>query len=48
VPHVAEPSNTEVGMGEEFNDSIRVEWANTRARMSRWQEELLIVQEEMR
>ena len=49
VPRATEPGSTEAGMGEEeFNDSMRVEWANARARMSRWQEELLIVQEEMR
>ncbi len=33
---------------EEFNDSMRAEWAKTRARMMRWQEEQLIVEEEMR
>jgi hypothetical protein len=33
---------------EEFSDSMRVEWAKSRARMMRWEEELLIVQEEMR
>ena len=33
---------------KEFNDSMRVEWAKSRARMMRWKEELLIVQEEMR
>jgi hypothetical protein len=33
---------------EEFNDSMRIEWAKARARMMRWQEELSIVQEEMR
>ncbi|KAF8335185.1 hypothetical protein F5887DRAFT_892104 [Amanita rubescens] len=33
---------------EEFNESMRAEWAQTRARMCRWQEELKIVQEEMR
>jgi hypothetical protein len=35
-------------MEEEFNHSMRAEWAQTRARMCRWSEELLIVQEEMR
>jgi hypothetical protein len=42
----------EVEMGEvrkeEFNDSMCVEWAKVRARMLKWQEELLIMQEEMR
>jgi hypothetical protein len=33
---------------DEFHDSMRVEWAKARARMMRWDEELLIVQEEMR
>ncbi|KIL53917.1 hypothetical protein M378DRAFT_93383, partial [Amanita muscaria Koide BX008] len=33
---------------EEFNDSMRVEWVKARARKMRWQEEFLIVQEEMR
>jgi hypothetical protein len=32
----------------EFNDTMRAEWAQTRARMCRWDEELLIIQEEMR
>ena len=33
---------------EEFNDSMRAEWAQTRARKCRWSKELLIIQEEMR
>ena len=44
VPRVADASNVE----EEFNDSMQVEWVKARARMIRWQEELLLVQEEMR
>ena len=32
----------------EFNESMLAEWAQTRARMCRWEEELLIIQEEMR
>ena len=32
----------------EFNASMRVEWAKTHARMMRWKEEYMIVQEEMR
>lgn len=49
VPRATEPNNPNAGMDEEeFNDSMRVEWAKARARMYRWQEELLIVQEEMR
>jgi hypothetical protein len=33
---------------DEFNNSMRSEWAQTRACMCRWKEELLIIQEEMR
>jgi|ERR1700678_2189388 hypothetical protein len=33
---------------DEFNQSMCSEWAQTRARMCRWREELLIIQEEMR
>lgn len=33
---------------EEFNHSMRTEWAQTRARMCWWNEELLMIQEEMR
>lgn len=33
---------------DEFNDTMRVEWAQMRARKCRWNEELLIIQEEMR
>jgi hypothetical protein len=33
---------------EEFNQSMRSEWAQTHARMCRWNEERLIIQEEMR
>jgi hypothetical protein len=32
----------------EFNENMKVEWVKARARMMRWKEELLIVQEEMR
>jgi hypothetical protein len=32
----------------EFNENMRVEWVKARARMMRWKEELLIIQEEMR
>jgi hypothetical protein len=50
VPHVtSESNNPEAGMREEeFNDHMRVEWAKARARVMRWKEELLLVQEEMR
>jgi hypothetical protein len=43
VPHVSD-----VDQEDEFNESMRVEWAKARARMMRWKEELLLVQEEMR
>ena len=33
---------------DEFNNTMRAEWAQMRARMCRWNEELLILQEEMR
>jgi len=50
VPRVtSESNNPEAGMcEEEFNDHMRVEWAKARARVMRWNEELLLVQEEMR
>ena len=49
MPRVNDPSNTETTIGEdEFNETMRVEWSKARARMRRWNEELLIVQEEMR
>jgi hypothetical protein len=42
-------SGSEMHIGEdEFNESMRVEWAKARARMMRWKEELMLVQEEMR
>lgn len=34
--------------GAELDESLRVEWAKARARLGRWKEELLLVQEEMR
>ena len=49
VPRVSGSSNVETTIGEdEFIKGMRVEWAKARARMRRWNEELLIVQEEMR
>lgn len=42
-------SGSEMHIGEdEFNESMHVEWAKARARMMRWKEELMLVQEEMR
>ena len=41
-------SGSEMHIGEdEFNESMCVEWAKARARMMRWKEELMLVQEEM-
>lgn len=49
TPRADNSSDADTGMGEdEFNESMRVEWAKTRARKARWTEELLILQEEMR
>lgn len=45
VPRVRDSS---IQTENEFNDSMRVEWAKTRARFQRWSEEFEIVQEEMR
>ena len=48
VPCVVDPSNAETTIGEdEFKETMRVEWSKARARMRRWSEELLILQEEM-
>jgi hypothetical protein len=46
MPNVSGSSN--VNQEDEFNESMRVEWVKARARMTRWKEELLLVQEEMR
>ena len=49
VPRVSGLSNAETTIGkDEFNGTMLVEWSKARARMQRWNEELLIVQEEMR
>ena len=40
-------SDSEI-LEEDFNDSMRVEWAKVQARAARWHEELLIIQEEIR
>jgi hypothetical protein len=47
MPRVNQSNNLRAAE-DEFNDSMRVEWAKARARMMRWKEELEIVQEEMR
>ncbi|KAJ3511895.1 hypothetical protein NLJ89_g3832 [Agrocybe chaxingu] len=45
---VARPADVELQKEEELNEGMRVEWAKGQARAERWEEELLIVQEEMR
>ncbi|KAI0085202.1 hypothetical protein BDY19DRAFT_896968, partial [Irpex rosettiformis] len=44
VPHGISVEDEEV----EFNQSIQIEWAKTRARAHRWAEEVQLIQEEMR
>ena len=46
VPRVTGSNQTD--QEAEFTDSMCVEWAKARARMMRWKEEFLLVQEEMR
>jgi hypothetical protein len=51
MPRVNKSTNADTGLDgeeEEFNESMRVEWAKTRARKARWTEEVMILQEEMR
>lgn len=49
VPSASGSRNVETTIGEdEFNKSMQVEWSKARARMRRWNEELLIIKEEMR
>ena len=48
MPRVVDPSNAETTIGkDEFKETMRVEWSKARARMRRWSEEVLIIQEEM-
>src|ERR1700678_270958 len=48
VPCASGLRNVETTIGEdEFNKSMQVEWSKARARMRRWNEELLIIKEEM-
>ena len=48
VPHATANSNDpEAGMREEFNKCMHAEWAKARAHVMQWNEELLLVQEEM-
>lgn len=47
VPRV--PSAPGIGDSDQvLNDSLRVEWAKAQARKHRWEEEVLLIQEEMR
>lgn len=49
VQRVSQPTGSELEIGvDEFNQSMRVEWSKARARMMRWKEELMLIQEEMR
>ena len=42
------PSQSEMHISEEeFNQSMRIEWAKARARKMRWKEEVMLIQEEM-
>ncbi len=38
----------EVSAKDSFNVSVRIEWAKTKARAERWQEEVILLREEMR
>ncbi|KAJ2911619.1 hypothetical protein MD484_g8794, partial [Candolleomyces efflorescens] len=46
----AEKNGDKVGPAgeDEIHDSLRVDWARSRARKRRWEEEVLLIQEEMR
>jgi len=44
----AQSERSAINDDEMFNDDMRIEWAKTRAQMMRWQEEYLLIQEEMR
>ena len=48
VPRHSSQEKGDNQMEDEFNHSMRAEWAQTRARMCQWKEELQIIQEEMR
>lgn len=49
MPRVNGLAGNEMTIAEaEFNETMRIEWSKARARMRRWNEELLIIQEEMR
>jgi len=53
-PRARDGSESEVGSGEvgasdeDVNDTMRVQWATSHARMERWAEEVELLQEEMR
>ncbi|KAL0945536.1 hypothetical protein HGRIS_001015 [Hohenbuehelia grisea] len=44
----ARPDLTPDESEHEYDDAMRVEWSKTRARLERWEEEHILVQEEMR
>ncbi|KAF6741396.1 hypothetical protein DFP72DRAFT_1115848 [Ephemerocybe angulata] len=44
----AQTEGVEALEGDELDESLRVEWLKSRARLRRWEEEYLLVQEEMR
>ena len=46
VQHVSQPTCSELEISEdEFNQSMCAEWSKARARMMRWKEELMLIQE---
>lgn len=45
APGAITPSD---GSGLEYGDSVRVEWTKAKARVERWEEEILLLSEEMR
>lgn len=47
VPRATNVPNPEASE-DVLDDSLRVEWSKTKARMERWEEEVLLIQEEMR
>ncbi|KAG6822296.1 hypothetical protein H0H92_014401, partial [Tricholoma furcatifolium] len=49
VPRLpSEPIGPKIGNEQQLEDSMRIDWAKAMARLSRWEEEVELVQEEMR
>ncbi|KAG6822177.1 hypothetical protein H0H92_014954, partial [Tricholoma furcatifolium] len=49
VPRLpSEPIGPEIGNEQQLEDSMRIDWAKAMARLSRWEEEVELVQEKMR